>query len=164
MNTYRVTGLDLGTELGLTSIRVRRGAKFIPADIVHSDAYSLDSALSLYGEVGRWIKLVQILNEYAGTSDYVIYEYVPGMVHTGGNASHIYGGLEATLQLWAHQNNRALSKVSIQHTKRALTMDSGATKPKMVQYAMALLGLRPTEDQADSLGVTLAGIQLIKKA
>lgn len=170
MNTGRYGGLDLGTNAGwcvinwtplahLRPVDTLRGASVMPS-LLASGAYSLRRALELTGEAGRWDGYRSLLNEHMGDCDVIFYERVPPAAHTGGRAAHVYGGLLATLQLWAHDTGVRLQPITIQAAKRALTGSSSAKKEAMVRSAKRLLDLvHVTEDQADAIGVALAGVR-----
>lgn len=158
-------GLDLGTNAGWSKwaweYEPNLGYSVVTdPQLLESGVYEMKQAMELRGEVGRWAAYRTLLNEKMGDVEALFYERVPPAAHTGGHAAHIYGGLLATLQLWADDNGIRLQHVSIQAAKRALTGKSNASKEDMVKAAVRLFSVHIIKpDQADAVGVALAGIR-----
>jgi hypothetical protein len=136
-----------------------RGGEFLNPRIVSWGVYDLKSALEKSGSVGRWLGYRRLLDELR--PEVIFFENVPEAVHTAPGAARVHGGLRATLELWAHDNEVRMLPVSIASAKKALTGSGGANKQLMRNAALRRFGVNdptPTGDVADALGVLLAGV------
>lgn len=159
----RVLGLDLGTNTGWCVMMYdpESGSCHIDA----SNCYQLTEMLKLHGPVGRWIGFLQLLSEYGGDCDAIVYERVPPSVHTGGRAAQVYGALQCTLELWAKEHDGNIIPVSIQAAKKALTGTGNASKRLMMAAAKKRFNTPiVSSDHADAIGVALAGIKVLAEA
>lgn len=123
------------------------------------NVYRLHKMLELHGSVGRWVGFLTLLAEHGGDVDRIAYERVPSTVHVAPGAARVYGGLIATLELFAKEHSIELLPVSIQAAKKAMTGSAKANKAMMLRAARKRFGrMSPIVDdnQADAMGVTLA--------
>lgn len=158
----RILGLDLGTNTGWCVMEQ-------DAEGIHlhkTNVYRLHHMMELHGSVGRWIGFLLLLNEHGGDCDHIAFENVPSTVHSAPHAARVYGGLLATLELFAKEHHKPLVPITIQSAKKAMTGTAKASKKMMLEAARNRYG-RITQviddNQADAMGVTLAALQQLEK-
>ena len=79
--------------------------------------------------------------------------------HAGTDASHIYGGLMATLTAWAEQRDIPYEGVPVGTIKRHATGKGNAPKEAMIAAARAQ-GFSPADDnEADAVALLLWAIE-----
>ena len=91
------------------------------------------------------------VNRLASGFDQLIYEQVRR--HAGTDASHLYGGWLAILEVWCEQNLVAYQGVPVGTIKRHATGRGNASKPDMIAAARAR-GFSPADDnEADAIAI-----------
>jgi len=102
----------------------------------------------------RWMKFrrwLSDLGQSAGEINVVYYERV--LHHSAVQAAHVYGGLEALLQIWCEVNRVRMVTVSPGTIKKHWTGKGNADKAAMIAAARAK-GLSPVDDNhADALAL-----------
>jgi Holliday junction resolvasome RuvABC endonuclease subunit len=93
----------------------------------------------------------------AGRFDQLFYEQVRR--HAGTDASHLYGGWLAILEVWCEQNSVAYAGVPVGTIKCHATGKGNAPKEAMIAAAKAK-GFSPTDDnEADAIAILLWAIE-----
>ena len=107
-----------------------------------------------YLRFGKWLE--QTL-EITGGVDAVYYEAVRR--HAGTDASHVFGGLLATLTAWCEQNGIPYSGVPVGTWKRHACGKGNASKDDVIA-AMRERGFEPADDnEADAIAILLWTIE-----
>lgn len=84
--------------------------------------------------------------------DVLAYERVRAHRPGAWQAAHLYGMFRGVVCLMGP----SLIGVEVAQAKRALTGAGNASKARVVEAAEKILGYKPTEDEADALGVAIA--------
>lgn len=143
--------LDLGTTTGWAVLTGR-------CRIVHGTAEFRPSRFEgggmRYLRFGKWLD--QTL-DIAGGIDAVYYEAVRR--HLGTDASHVYGGLLATLTAWCEEHSIPYQGVAVGTIKRFATGKGNADKAAMIG-AMRERGFEPADDnEADAIAILFWAIE-----
>ena len=97
------------------------------------------------------------IHRFSGGFDQLYYEQVRR--HAGTDASHLYGGWLAILEVWCEQNSIAYAGVPVATIKRHATGKGNANKAAMIAAAKAR-GFSPTDDnEADAIAILLWAIE-----
>ena len=144
-NPANFLALDLGTTTGW-AVRTAR------CRILHGTAEFRSSRFEgggmRYLRFGKWFD--QTL-EITGGIDAVYYEAVRR--HLGTDASHVYGGLLATLTAWCEARGIPYQGVAVGTIKRFATGKGNADKAAMIAAARER-GFEPVDDnEADALAI-----------
>ncbi|MGB3624235.1 MAG: hypothetical protein WA989_00305, partial [Henriciella sp.] len=87
----------------------------------------------------------------------LIYEQVRR--HAGTDASHLYGGWLAILEVWCEQNSVAYQGVPVGTIKRHATGKGNAPKEAMIAAARAR-GFSPADDnEADAIAILIWALE-----
>ena len=136
-----VLALDLGTNCGWA---IHRGGT-IESGVLRLKTSRKDRP----GE--RWIRFRSELLRLITGVEVVVYERVRR--HEGLEASHVYGGLRALLEMVCESQGRTLRTVEVAHVKQHATGKGNAGKPAMIAAARAR-GWAPIDDNdADALWI-----------
>ena len=137
-----VLALDLGTNCGWA-----RGSG---STVLESGVLRLKtSAHDRPGE--RWVRFRRELQRLLQGVDVVAYELVRR--HDGVAAAHVYGGLQAIVEMLCEGQGRALRTVEVAHVKRHATGKGNVGKEAMVEAARRR-GWTPIDDnEADALWI-----------
>ena len=136
-----VLALDLGTNCGWA---IHRGGA-IDSGVLRLKTSRKDRP----GE--RWIRFRRELLRLIQGVELVVYERVMG--HTGTEAAHIYGGLQAIVEMVCEGQGRTLRWVKVHDIKRHATGKANADKAAMIAAAKAR-GWTPIDDNdADALWI-----------
>jgi Holliday junction resolvasome RuvABC endonuclease subunit len=93
----------------------------------------------------------------SGGIDRLFYEQV--RQHAGTDASHLYGGWLAVLQVWCEENSIAYQGVPVGTIKRFATGKGNADKQAVIA-AMRARGFEPADDnEADAIAILLWAIE-----
>ena len=149
--TASILALDLGTTTGW-AVRTSR------CRIVHGTAEFRPSRFEgggmRYLRFGKWLD--QTL-DIAGGIDAVYYEAVRR--HLGTDASHVYGGLLATLTAWCEGQSIPYSGVPVGTWKRHVCGKGNADKQAVID-AMRARGFKPADDnEADAIAILLWALE-----
>lgn len=101
-----------------------------------------------------WESLSVFNDEYK--IDYLFYERVHA--HNGVYAAHKYGAQIGLIQFFCQQNGIAFDGIPVQHAKVVLAGFATATKKHMVAAAQRLGYHGDNHNEADAIGVALAGL------
>ena len=143
--------LDLGTTTGW-ALRNRDGP--INSGTVSLRPGRFEGGGMRYLRFGKWLE--QTL-EITGGVDAVYYEAVRR--HAGTDASHVFGGLLATLTAWCEQNGIPYSGVPVGTWKRHACGKGNASKDDVIA-AMRERGFEPADDnEADAIAILLWAIE-----
>lgn len=136
-----VLALDLGTNCGWA---IHRGGAL--------ESGVLRLKTSRHDRPGeRWIRFRRELLRLLQGVDLVAYERVRR--HEGLEASHVYGGLRALLEMLCESQGRTLRTVEVAHVKQHATGKGNARKDAMIAAAEAR-GWTPIDDnEADALWI-----------
>jgi hypothetical protein len=142
-----ILALDLGTTTGW-AVRTSR------CRIVHGTAEFRPSRFEgggmRYLRFGKWLE--QTL-EITGGIDAVYFEEVRR--HIGTDASHVFGGLLATLTSWCEQHGLPYQGVPVGTWKRHACGKGNADKRAVID-AMRARGFQPADDnEADAIAILL---------
>jgi len=97
------------------------------------------------------------VHRLTGGFEQLIYEQVRR--HAGTDASHLYGGWLAILEVWCEQNSVAYQGVPVGTIKRHATGRGNAYKQAMIA-AVEARGFSPTDDnEADAIAILLWAIE-----
>ena len=97
------------------------------------------------------------VHRLSGGFEQLIYEQVRR--HAGTDASHLYGGWLAILEVWCEQNSVAYQGVSVGTVKRHATGKGNANKDAMMAAARAR-GFSPADDnEADAIAILLWALE-----
>lgn len=97
------------------------------------------------------------LNELASGIDRLFYEQVRR--HAGTDASHLYGGWLALLQVWCEEKSIAYQGVPVGTIKRFATGKGNADKSTMIA-AVRERGFEPADDnEADAIAILLWALE-----
>ena len=136
-----VLALDLGTNCGWA---IHRGGA-IDSGVLRLKTSRKDRP----GE--RWIRFRRELLRLIQGVELVVYERVRR--HEGLEASHVYGGLRALLEMVCESQGRTLRTVEVAHVKQHATGKGNATKEAMERSARER-GWTPIDDnEADALWI-----------
>ena len=146
-----ILALDLGSTTGWA---VRNGR----CRVLHGTAVFRPSRFEgggmRYLRFGKWLD--QTL-EVTGGVDAVYYEAVRR--HLGTDASHVYGGLLATLTAWCEGQSIPYSGVPVGTWKRHACGKGNADKQAVIA-TMRSLGFEPADDnEADAIAILLWAIK-----
>lgn len=142
-----ILALDLGTTTGWA---VRTGRCRILHGTAEFRCSRFEGGGMRYLRFGKWLD--QTL-EVAGGIDAVHFEEIRR--HLGTDASHVYGGLLATLTSWCEENVIAYQGVPVGTIKRFATGKGNAGKQAMIA-AIRARGFEPADDnEADAIAVLL---------
>ena len=143
----RALALDLGTKTGWSLVRadgdITSGVREFKQDRWQSGGLRFLRFRSWLDE----------LNEQSGGIDRLFYEQVRR--HAGTDASHLYGGWLALLQVWCEEKGIAYQGVPVGTIKRHATGKGNADKQAMIT-AMRERGFEPADDnEADAIAILL---------
>lgn len=146
-----ILALDLGSTTGW-AIRNSR------CRILHGTAEFRSSRFEgggmRYLRFGKWLD--QTL-DVTGGIDAVYFEEIRR--HAGTNASHVYGGLLATLTAWCEDRGIPYQGVPVGTIKRHATGKGNADKQAMIAAAKSR-GFEPADDnEADAIAILLWAIE-----
>ena len=97
------------------------------------------------------------IHRLSGGFEQLIYEQVRR--HAGTDASHLYGGWLAILEVWCEQNSIAYQGVPVGTIKNFLTGQGNANKDAMITAARQR-GFSPADDnEADAIAILLWAIE-----
>lgn len=102
----------------------------------------------------RYVNLIDHLNalkERYKRIDYIAYEQVRG--HLGVSASHVYGGLEATVMTWCIVNQLPYMDYEVGEIKKSFTNKGNASKEEMVAKAVDLGFDVEDDNSADAIAI-----------
>lgn len=140
-----ILAIDLGTTMGWALCK-RDGA--ISGGSEHFAPKRTEN------QAQRWLKFRQFLGELgrsAGEVQVVYYERV--LHHSAVQAAHVYGGLEALLQIWCEVKRVRMVTVSPGTIKKHWTGNGNADKAAMIAEAQRR-GFKPVDDNhADALAL-----------
>jgi hypothetical protein len=140
-----ILALDLGTTTGW-ALRAPDG--LITSGTVSFRPSRYDGGGMRYLRFTNWLTE---LDQLSGPIAAIWYEEVRR--HAGTDASHIYGGLMATLTAWAELRGVPYQGVPVGTVKRHATGQGNAGKPAMIAAARAR-GFNPSDDnEADALAI-----------
>jgi Holliday junction resolvasome RuvABC endonuclease subunit len=150
-NPRTILALDLGTSTGW-AIRDHDG--LITSGTVSFKPGRFDGGGMRYLRFTNWLTEIDRL---AGPIAAIWYEEV--RAHRGVDASHVYGGLLATLTAWAELRGVPYSGTPVGTIKRHATGKGNADKPAMVA-AVRDRGFSPADDnEADAIALLLWAIE-----
>ena len=140
-----VLALDLGTTTGW-ALRSAEGAVLSGTASFRSSRF--DGGGMRYLRFRAWL---EELAEDAGGLSAIWFEEVRR--HVGTDASHVYGGMLATLTAWAEQRHTPYAGVPVGTIKQHATGRGNAGKPDVIA-AMRARGHSPADDnEADALAL-----------
>jgi hypothetical protein len=140
-----ILALDLGTTTGWA---VRAPGGLITSGTVSFRPSRYDGGGMRYLRFTNWLTE---LDQLSGAIAAIWYEEVRR--HAGTDASHIYGGLMATLTAWAELRGVPYQGVPVGTVKKHATGQGNAGKPAMIAAARAR-GFQPADDnEADALAI-----------
>jgi Holliday junction resolvasome RuvABC endonuclease subunit len=146
-----VLALDLGTSTGWA---VRTAEGVILSGTVSFRPSRYDGGGMRYLRFRSWL---EELLEDAGGLAAVWFEEVRR--HVGTDASHVYGGMLATLTAWAEQRTIPYQGVAVGTIKRHVTGKGNASKEAVIA-AVTARGFNPTDDnEADALACLIWAIE-----
>lgn len=97
------------------------------------------------------------IHRLSGGFEQLVYEQVRR--HAGTDASHLYGGWLAILEVWCEQNSIAYQGVPVGTIKKFLTGKGNANKDAMIAAARSR-GFSPADDnEADAIALLLWAIE-----
>lgn len=137
--------LDLGTQMGWAGYRTGLPVKS------GTESFAVKTGESLgmrYVRFRNWLDLA--LRSFGGIN-IVYYEKVHR--HSGTQAAHVYGGLEATLATFCETFNITYQGVGVGAIKKHITGKGNANKSAVIK-AVKNLGFDPKDDnEADALAI-----------
>jgi hypothetical protein len=146
-----VLALDLGTSTGWA---LRGSDGLITSGTASFRPGRFDGGGMRYLRFANWLTE---LDRLSGPLSTIWFEEVRR--HTGTDASHIYGGLMATLTAWAEQRDIPYEGVPVGTIKRHATGKGNAPKEAMIAAARAR-GFSPADDnEADAVALLLWAIE-----
>ena len=146
-----VLALDLGTTTGWA---LRGSDGLITSGTASFRPGRFDGGGMRYLRFANWLTEIDRLSGPLAT---IWFEEVRR--HAGTDASHIYGGLMATLTAWAEQRDIPYEGVPVGTIKRHATGKGNAPKEAMIKAARAR-GFSPTDDnEADAVALLLWAIE-----
>ena len=146
-----ILALDLGTTTGW-AIRAFDG--LITSGTVSFKPGRFDGGGMRYLRFTDWLTEIDRLS---GPIEAIFYEEV--RAHRGVDASHVYGGLMATLTAWAELRGVPYAGVPVGTIKRHATGHGNANKQAMSDVARAR-GFSPADDnEADAIALLLWAIE-----
>ena len=105
----------------------------------------------------RYLRFSRWLDEVAAGAGVIWFEEVRR--HAGTDASHIYGGLMATLTAWAELRGVPYEGVPVGSIKKHATGKGNADKTAMIAAAVAR-GFSPVDDnEADAIALLLWAVE-----
>ena len=136
-----ILALDLGTKTGWA---LRRDDGQYESGVVNFKGSRFQ------GGGMRFLRFRQWLDELSPKPREVYFEAVRGG-HKGIDASHIYGGLLATLTAWCEEHDIPYDGYSVQSIKKHAVGRGNASKAEMMAAFKRFWGSMPeTDDQADA--------------
>ena len=146
-----ILALDLGTTTGWA---IRGFDGLITSGTVSFKPGRYDGGGMRYLRFTNWLTEVDRLS---GPIEAIWYEEVRR--HAGTDASHVYGGLMATLTAWAELRGIPYSGVPVGTIKKFLTGQGNANKRAMIDAARQR-GFSPADDnEADAIAILLWAIK-----
>ena len=146
-----ILALDLGTTTGWAT---RGYDGLITSGTVSFRPGRYDGGGMRYLRFTNWLTE---LDRLSGPIETIHYEEVRR--HAGTDASHVYGGLMATLTAWAELRGIPYAGVPVGTIKRHATGRGNANKQAMVDAARAR-GFSPVDDnEADAIAILLWAIE-----
>ena len=150
-NRSVILALDLGTTTGW-AVRNRDG--LITSGTVSLRPGRFEGGGMRYLRFGKWLDRVL---EITGGVDTVYFEEVRR--HLGTDASHVFGGLLATLTAWCEEQGLPYSGVPVGTWKRHACGNGNASKDEVIA-AMRARGFQPADDnEADAIAILLWAIE-----
>jgi hypothetical protein len=145
MPTSTLLALDLGTTTGW-ALRARDG--LITSGTVSFKPGRYDGGGMRYLRFTNWLSEIDRLS---GPIEAIWFEEVRR--HAGTDASHVYGGLMATLTAWGELRGVPYQGVPVGTIKRHATGKGNANKQAMIDAARAR-GFSPADDnEADAIAI-----------
>lgn len=146
-----ILALDLGTSTGW-ALRGHDG--LITSGTVSFKPGRFDGGGMRYLRFTNWLTE---LDRLSGPIEAIWFEEVRN--HKGVDASHVYGGLMATLTAWAELRGIPYEGVPVGTIKRHATGRGNANKQAMID-AVRALGFSPADDnEADAIAILLWAIE-----
>ena len=146
-----ILALDLGTTTGWA---IRGFDGLITSGTVSFKPGRYDGGGMRYLRFTNWLSEI---NRLSGPVEAIWYEEVRR--HAGTDASHVYGGLMATLTAWAELRGIPYSGVPVGTIKCHATGRGNANKQAMIDAARKR-GFSPTDDnEADAIAILLWAIE-----
>ncbi|NHB77624.1 crossover junction endodeoxyribonuclease RuvC [Rhodobacter calidifons] len=140
-----ILALDLGTRTGWALLTRDRA---ITTGVVEFKQDRWQGGGMRFLRFRAWLDEV---HQLSGGFDQLIYEQVRR--HAGTDASHLYGGWLAILEVWCEQNSVAYQGVPVGTIKRHATGKGNAPKEAMIAAARAR-GFSPADDnEADAIAI-----------
>ena len=154
-HAVRCTSCILALDLGTTTGWALRGADgLITSGTASFRPGRFDGGGMRYLRFANWLTE---LDRLSGPLAAIWFEEVRR--HAGTDASHIYGGLMATLTAWAEQRDIPYEGVPVGTIKRHATGKGNAPKEAMIAAARAH-GFSPADDnEADAVALLLWAIE-----
>ena len=146
-----ILALDLGTTTGW-ALRAHDG--LITSGTVSFKPRRFDGGGMRYLRFTNWLTEIDRLS---GPIEAIWFEEV--RAHRGVDASHVYGGLMATLTAWAELRGVPYEGVPVGTIKRHATGKGNANKQAMIEAARAR-GFSPADDnEADAIAILMWAIE-----
>jgi Holliday junction resolvasome RuvABC endonuclease subunit len=141
--------LDLGTDTGWACLEPER-------TVTHGWASFKPSRFQ--GGGMRYLIFRRWLDEFVQLAPFgeVVFEEVRR--HAGVDASHIYGGLMATLTAWCEEKKIPYRSVPIGTWKKNLTGKGNANKEAVMAAVRSQGYVVETQDEADAIGILLGAV------
>ena len=146
-----ILALDLGTTTGWA---MRGHDGLITSGTVSFKPRRFDGGGMRYLRFTNWLTEIDRLS---GPIEAIWFEEV--RAHRGVDASHVYGGLMATLTAWAELRGVPYEGVPVGTIKRHATGKGNANKRAMIEAARAR-GFSPADDnEADAIAILMWAIE-----
>jgi hypothetical protein len=146
-----ILALDLGTTTGWA---IRSFDGLITSGTASFKSGRYDGGGMRYLRFTNWLTEIDRLS---GPIETIYFEEVRR--HAGTDASHVYGGLMATLTAWAELRGIPYSGVPVGTIKRHATGKGNAPKQAMIDAARAR-GFSPADDnEADAIAILLWALE-----
>jgi Holliday junction resolvasome RuvABC endonuclease subunit len=146
-----ILALDLGTRTGWS---LSDDNKMITSGVVQFRQDRWQGGGMRFLRFRAWLDEIYRLS---GGFDQLYYEQVRR--HAGTDASHLYGGWLAILEVWCEQNSVAYQGVPVGTIKKHATGKGNAPKQAMIDAARAR-GFSPADDnEADAIAILLWAIE-----
>jgi Holliday junction resolvasome RuvABC endonuclease subunit len=146
-----ILALDLGTRTGWS---LCDGEGLITSGVVEFKQDRWQGGGMRFLRFRAWLDEIHRLS---GGFEQLFYEQVRR--HAGTDASHLYGGWLAILEVWCEQNSVAYQGVPVGTIKRHATGHGNANKQAMIDAARKR-GFSPADDnEADAIAILLWAIE-----